>query len=158
MDQTAVEEKIIKLCEFSPKLQPRARDWAKMFAFIKHIHSTTWSSFTIACNKLDIAIEAFGQNNARVPPYHTVVTVYEELEAAVRAHALALDQEWAAWKEIIYMVIRCSQDEKERHRREELQAKSEKVFLGSCYTQFEWLQKVLGRGILGQFGEEEAQV
>jgi hypothetical protein len=80
------------------------------------------------------------------------VRVHGEVEAAARARARALDQEWAAWREIIYTAIWCNADEKERQRRGELQRESDKALLESGYKQFEWVEEV--RGLLGQLGSE----
>jgi hypothetical protein len=152
MDKAAVEQESIYLCEFSSQLQTIALDWAKKHAFTKHFLTSSSSFLAISHQKLSIALKAFGADDARLPPYQTAVRVQGEVETAARARARALDQEWAAWREIIYTAIRCSADERERHRKEELQDESDKALLESGYKQFEWVEEV--RSILGQLGSE----
>jgi hypothetical protein len=148
MDTAAVEQEFIYLCEFSPQLQTIALDWAKKHAFTEHFLTSSSSFLATSHQKLSIELKAFGADDARIPPYQTAVRVHGEVETAARACARALDQKWAAWREIIYTAIRCSAGEKERHRKEELQGESDKALLESGYKQFEWVEWC------GDWGEE----
>jgi hypothetical protein len=116
MDTFLLEQKFIHLCETSPELHSLALDWAKMLAFTKHIFLSTTASLATSHKKLDIAVKAFGPDDARVPPYRTAVTVYAEVEQSARERARALHGEWVAWREMVYTAIRCSQSMEGRGR------------------------------------------